>query len=85
MFKLKLSTQEDIRKTHIYKIFANFNYSFLLLIFALSLHVFGKDSAIEAFFLSKQPSIVRYISIALIIIASGLAIVVKMRLKNPVF
>jgi len=83
MFNTQVVNSRNIRKTLIYKIIMIAFIPIILLMVAMSLHLFGKDSPIEVFFRENQDTVVRQIAIALIIIAVGISIVSKSRLRNP--
>lgn len=84
MFKTQFVDSRNIRKTLAYKIFQIALIPVLLFIVALSFNVFGKDSAIETFFRENQSSIVQPIALVIVVIAVGLSMMMKSRMRNPI-
>ena len=83
MFKTQVVDSRNFRKTITFKILRILLIPILLFLVAISLRLFGKDSAIETFLHNNQTTVMQPLAIAIMMIAVAMSLIMKSRMKNP--
>lgn len=85
MFKTQVVNSRNIRRTKAFKITITIFVIMLIMMALLSSGIFVLTPELRDFLQKNHESIIRPVAILLIILAAGLSIFIKSRMKNPIF